>query len=312
MSHITLTIGPPGVGKNTWATEIVRKSSVKTIVVNRDDYRAMSVGGNIANYKFNSTLEDMISKAQFQSAEAALSKGWNVIVADTNLNPKTIAAWETFAKLHKAKIIKQDFFAEFLSVNQAILADRGIKGVIESFRKKCHTQNLIRATSVPVEVIDHFINDYIVPVYYKPKQYTGTPGKPKALLVDLDGTTFHMNDRGPFDWDRVGEDTPDHTVIETCKIYAAAGWKIIAASGRDGSCYVQSRSAMDAAGMPYDEFFIRKKGDQRPDYLVKEELFWRDVAPNYDITFALDDRDQVVQQYREMGIKVYQVAEGNF
>lgn len=312
MNHITLTIGPPGVGKNTWATEIVRKSNVKTIVVNRDDYRAMSAGGNIQNYKFNSGVEDMITKAQFQSAKIALDKGWNVIVADTNLNPKTVAAWEDFAKTNKVKVIKQDFFVEFLSTNQSILADRGIKGVIEAFRKKCHTQNLIRSNSVPPDVINKMINDYIVPAYYKPKQYTGTPGKPKAILVDLDGTTFHMNDRGPFEWDRVGEDTPDKTVIETCQIYAAAGWKIVAASGRDGSCYVQSRSAMDAAGMPYDAFFIRKTGDQRPDYLVKEEIFWRDIAPNYDITFALDDRDQVVQQYREMGIKVYQVAEGNF
>lgn len=315
MPQIILTMGPPGCGKNTWARERAKKSKAGCVIVNRDDLRTMTAGGNIADYRINNKTESDITQMQYHAAELAVARGRDVIVADTNLNPKTVSAWELFAKEHNCNFEKYDFFKEFRKepANKAIEAERGIKGVIAAFRKLCHTRNLIRPNSVPPEVVDRFIDDYIVPVYYRPRQYVPTPGLPKALLVDLDGTTFHMEGRrGPFDWLQVEKDTPDATVIETCKIYKAAGWKIVAASGRDGVCREHSIRAMQAAGMPFDDFFIRAEGDQRPDYIVKEEIFWRDVAPKYNITFCLDDRVQVCQQYREMGLKVYQVAPGDF
>lgn len=37
--------------------------------------------------------------------------------------------------------------------------------------------------------------------------------KPKVWLVDIDGTVALRGERGPFDWDRVGEDKPNGPVI---------------------------------------------------------------------------------------------------
>lgn len=315
MPQVILTMGPPGIGKNTWARERVKKSKAGAIVVNRDDLRQMIVGGILQDYKFNKNLEKAITQMQFSSAEIAIQQGKDVIVADTNLNPTTIKAWEDFATLHLCTVEKKDFFKDFRRepANVEIEKERGVKGVLIAFRKLAHKRNLSRLNSVPPEVVDEFIDKYIVPAVYRPRIWTPTPGLIKALLVDLDGTTFHMNDgRGPYDWLQVEQDSPDQTVIETCRIYKAAGYAIVAASGRDGICREHSLRAMAAANMPCDEFFIRAEGDQRPDYIVKEEIFWNKVAPKYNIEFCLDDRDQVVQQYREMGLKVYQVAPGNF
>jgi hypothetical protein len=58
---------------------------------------------------------------------------------------------------------------------------------------------------------------------------------------------------------------------------------------------------------------MRPFGDKRKDSTIKEELFWNNVAPNWDIRFALDDRQQVVDHTRDvLKIPVLQVAPGLF
>ena len=42
---VVMTVGAPGSGKSTWAENEVKNTKVKTIVLNRDDLRAMLFGG---------------------------------------------------------------------------------------------------------------------------------------------------------------------------------------------------------------------------------------------------------------------------
>ena len=53
---------------------------------------------------------------------------------------------------------------------------------------------------------------------------------------------------------------------------------------------------------------MRKDGDRRPDYIIKMEFIDWDHPP--DIIF--EDRSRVVRTYRERGLTVFQVAEGDF
>ena len=53
---------------------------------------------------------------------------------------------------------------------------------------------------------------------------------------------------------------------------------------------------------------MRKDGDRRPDYVIKMEFIDPEEPP--DIIF--EDRSTVVQAYRERGLTVFQVAEGDF
>lgn len=310
---ITLLVGPPGCGKNTWVQNEIKKNPGHAVVLNRDDLRGMLVGGNLWNYKFNKAQEELITTVQFSSAQDAIQLNKNVYVADTNLNPATREAWKQFAKKNKLQYSEVDFFLMFRNENEVLEAERGVQGVIAKFRARCKEWNLKRLHSVPEFVIDKMIDDYIVPQYVNVKQYHGTPGKPKAIIVDLDGTLFHMQDmRGPFEWDKVHLDAVDEHVRETIHLYKNAGYVIIAASGRDGICKNASQEAMTNNLVPWDHFFIRAIQDQRPDWIVKEEIFWRDIAPYWDVRLAIDDRDQVVNHYRAMNLKVYQVAPGNF
>ncbi len=312
MASVIVTMGPPGCGKNTWATERAKKSKSGCTVINRDDLRGMMVGGDLRNYKFNDKIEKMVTDAQMFTAKQAIALGRDVIVADTNLNPNIAGKWRQLAKDEGCNFEVYNFFEVYRKENAHREVDIGIKGIINNFRKLCKARNLLRLNSVPEDVIDLMINKYIVPMYYKPVAYTGTPGMPKAVLLDLDGTLCHMTNRGPFDWARVGEDTLDPHVYETVCLYHAAGYKILAVSGRDAICKNETTSYLNTKGVPYEKLFMRPQGDQRPDNVVKEEIFWQQIAKNYDVRLALDDRNQVCEQYREMGIKVYQVNPGDF
>ena len=59
---------------------------------------------------------------------------------------------------------------------------------------------------------------------------------------------------------------------------------------------------------PY-RVYMRKEGDYREDFKVKEEI----VKPFMDqIQVIFDDRQQVVDMYRSLGLVVCQVAKGDY
>ena len=43
-----------------------------------------------------------------------------------------------------------------------------------------------------------------------------------------------------------------------------------------------------------------------------DEIFENDIRPYYNIDYVLDDRNQVVEMWRSIGLTCLQVAEGNF
>jgi hypothetical protein len=57
---------------------------------------------------------------------------------------------------------------------------------------------------------------------------------------------------------------------------------------------------------------MRASGDNRKDSIVKVELL-HDIQRDYDWPWLwVDDRDQVVKAIREQGVRVLQVAPGDF
>lgn len=62
-----------------------------------------------------------------------------------------------------------------------------------------------------------------------------------------------------------------------------------------------------------DKIDCTKCGDNRKDSIVKRELYEKYIEGKYLIRFVLDDRNQMVDMWRnELGLKCLQVAEGNF
>ena len=309
MSKLIICIGPPGCGKNTWVQNEIKKSKHPAIAACRDDLRQMVCGGNIHDYKFKDDSEKFITKLQDTAINEALTNGINVYVPDTNYDAGTMQHLMQLAKSNKSIVEKHDFFEEYLKEQQQ---DLPVDIYVERYRKRCKDWNLKRNKAVPEAVIDKFFEKYIVPKHNTVKQYIPNETKPKAILVDLDGTLFHMHNRSPFDFEKVDSDTIDPVVFATITALQAQGYKVILASGRDDSCRDLTIKSLSANNVQWDKLFMRVTGDQRPDWQVKEEIFYNEIAPYYNVQLSFDDRDQVVNRYRAMGIKVFQVQPGNF
>lgn len=142
-----------------------------------------------------------------------------------------------------------------------------------------------------------------------------------AWLVDIDGTLALRGDRSPYDWSRVGEDTPNKPVITVARALAARS-SLIFMSGRMEQCRALTRMWLHGnvcdRGLPDDmcsryPLLMRKDGDNRPDQIVKRELYERHVVGLYEVEGVLDDRDRVVKMWREeLGLTCLQVAPGAF
>jgi hypothetical protein len=85
-------------------------------------------------------------------------------------------------------------------------------------------------------------------------------------------------------------------------------------SGRNSGCREQTEAWLVMAGYGkfLDTLFMREEGDNRKDSEIKLELFNNHIRNNYYVELVLDDRDQVVQLWRSLGLHCFQVNYGNF
>lgn len=134
-----------------------------------------------------------------------------------------------------------------------------------------------------------------------------------TFLVDIDGTIALRGDRSPYDWSRVGDDTPNVPVVTVVRALARAGHRIIYLSGRSEVCRAATGAWIAAhVGVAGDALYMRPAGDYRPDEIMKRALYERYVRPRYPVRAILDDRAKVVRMWRALGLTVLQVDDGDF
>lgn len=143
-------------------------------------------------------------------------------------------------------------------------------------------------------------------------------------LFDIDGTLADLSHRlhfiqgNPQQWDAFflacNDDAPIYQVISTAKYLATSGALIFLVSGRSDISRKATTAWLDRYEIPWAWLLMRKEGDHRQDNVVKSELLDAILAhyPKEQIIAAFEDRDQVVKMYRERGLRVFQVADGNF
>lgn len=281
-----LTVGVSASGKSTWAKEHANKT--KAIITNRDDLRFSLTGcSGWGDYKFNKDIENTVTALQHTTIRSAASLKKDIIIADTNLN-------ETFRKVLVDLCVAQ-----------------GFEVVIKEFPvslEEAWKRDSLRGNGVGRDVIFKQYQQWMK--YIGRKQYVPDESLPKAVMFDIDGTLAHMNGRGPFEWDKVGSDTLDGHVATLVDAYRENGFKIIILSGRDGVCKESTIKWLTENEVWYDEFFMREAGDCRKDTIIKEEIFWRDVAPKYNVRAVVDDRPCVVRMWQELNIPKV-IAVGN-
>ena len=296
MSIVYLTIGIPASGKTTWARKQAAVNK-NTVIVSRDDIRHAHGWRS----GFDENRVTLIHRAQI---EAALLEGMDVIVADTNINQTFRRRLIKFCHEHGADVILVPFTD--ISLDEAILRD------------SARTEHKVGA-----DVVRKFYNDLSqqdfsdvdnlilpAPSY---EQYTHRNRQLRAVVVDIDGTLAHMNGRSPYDESRVDEDEFDQVVADAVQgLSVAQDTHVIVLSGRTEEAREKTEHWLKRNNFYYDRLLMRQKGDLRPDYVVKNEIYDSEIIPDYDILAVFDDRDQVVRHLRKRGITVFQVAPGRF
>lgn len=142
-------------------------------------------------------------------------------------------------------------------------------------------------------------------------------------LVDIDGTIADLSHRlhfiaqKPTDWAgffaACPNDKPIPEVILTINLLRAAGAFIVFVTGRSSEVWEQTDAWLKEHVGFSSPVYMRKAGDHRQDNIVKGELLDLILETYGDnIAGVFDDRKQVVDMYRSRGLRVFQVADGNF
>jgi predicted kinase len=290
---IILTRGLPASGKSTWTKEFVKNSNGKAKRVNKDDLREMIDAG-----VYSKTNEQQILNARDNLICTFIEGGAEtIIVDDTNFEEKHFdnikGLTDAFNNLGRHSIAVE--YKDFLDVSLDV----------------CLERDSLRAKPVGEKVIKSMHQRYILPTI---KEGPVVNKKGNAIIVDIDGTLAHRCDRQWFDYSKVDQDELDVTVDGIVKAYHKMGYIILIVSGREGTAECNSKTLawLDKHEIPYYDLMMRKEGDFRRDSIVKKEIYDTLIKDRFDVEFVLDDRQQVVDMWREIGLKCLQVAEGNF
>lgn len=275
-----MTKGLPGSGKSTWAKEQLKKGNFRR--VNKDTLRIMLHDG-----KHSNSNETFVLMARDNLIRAFLSVGQSVIVDDTNLAPKHEKKLRELAHEYKARFEIQDF------------TDVPIETCIKNDLKRCE--------AVGEAVIRKMYKDFLAP---KPVEQAWDHNKDTTIICDIDGTLALFGDRNPYDRNFI-EDTVNNVVRSILMKYEDT-FDIILLSGREGKFRQVTEEWLKKYKIPYTALHMRAEGDMRKDYIIKEELYNEYIKPHYNVSFVLDDRNQVVDLWRRLGLTCLQVAPGDF
>lgn len=280
MPKIIITKGLPASGKTTWSKK-EQEVDPNLVRVNKDDLRLM-----LHNSKWSPFNEKQVLRIRNLIIEDCLKSGRNVVCDDTNLHPKHTETLKQIARKYKSQMEEKVFDVSV---------------------EECIKRDLKRSNSVGHAVIEEMYAKYLKPKVEPIKQNKELP---PCIICDLDGTLALFGDKNPYERD-FENDEVNQVVWDILDRYSEH-IDIVLLSGRQDKYRKQTEDFLKKNTVNYKELFMRKTGDGRKDFIVKKEIFDNEIRNRWYVDFVLDDRNQVVEMWRSLGLVCLQVAEGNF
>lgn len=145
----------------------------------------------------------------------------------------------------------------------------------------------------------------------------------KAVIFDLDGTIANIDHRLKYisgsekNYDlfnaACGLDHPYMDIKSLLQIIFDSGeYKILIVTGRDGSEAERTVAWLTYHKIPFDSLYMRKPKDKRSDVDVKMDIYMDEIIRKYNVEMVFEDRDRVVNMWRELGLRCLQVKEGDY
>lgn len=316
-----ITQGIPGSGKSTWAQQWVNEDPFNRVRINRDDLRAAvikddprrwrSEDGFYVNGKNKQDFEQKVTQLEHSLTQRALKAGKSVVNDNTNLTPRFIKQISKFAQELNVPIVAKTFPI-----------------TIEEAKRR----NANRDRKVPEHVIENMFKRGLGPngEFHHidgtfPIQQFKAPEKigRHAIGFDLDGTladtrtiTHFVNkdEKGRRNFDMFHRSSlfvpPNEDVVKILKNAQAEGYAVLITTARGEDYKEVSQKWLHENGIEFDNYYCRKRGDSRPDYVVKDEMF-HEISKDYDLLHMVDDNIQAIRAWEEHGVLVTKVPFGD-
>ena len=150
----------------------------------------------------------------------------------------------------------------------------------------------------------------------------------RTVIFDLDGTLALIDDRrslstkpnGKLDWDiffdpkNIDLDKPNVPVVKTLQMFLANKFKVVILSGRSDKTFNATTNWLFQNNIMWHILKMRPEDKHFwSDNKLKQHWLDNDPYIDKDDVFAVfDDRQQVVDMWRDNGLTVFQVADGDF
>jgi predicted kinase len=304
MSKLILCQGIQGSGKSTYAKKWASEDPEHRVRLNYDDLR------NMMGTYWVPSREHMLKGMEKLFLSEAMTKGYDIIIDNMNLNPKTIKGYEDLVNAwNKTYDNKYEF--------ERILFDTPVE--------ECIRRDKARPNPIGEVVIKRTWNtyrNYIIQESIKKmkeKEMIQNPNLPHCILVDMDATLFLNTSGRPFYGDELEptdilKDEPIPATITLVKAYQATGNLVIGLSGREDKPQIRACTLKQCenVGIHLDALILRPLGSRKRGDASKKELFEENIKDKYFVDFVLDDSSKVVKMYRDLGLTCLQPNEGKF
>lgn len=316
LRKLIMCVGLPGCGKTTWALEEVAKAPRDIHRVNKDDIRAELATHD--GWKWSPENErDVIKWRDNEIEKRLMFMGISVISDDTNFARKHQTRLAELAKKYDAEFIVKRFDTPIEEcIRRDTLREKPVgEAVIRKMAAHYHVEDECKPE--PHISVGCSRGTKCCPITHK--EPTFEPVIPNeylmpAIICDLDGTlALSEGKRNVYDASTCAEDDvnlPVKKIIET--FYKYCNYQIIYLSGREDKYRKPTCDFLVKHNCPIGPLYMRTTGDFRKDWIVKGELFDQHIRDKYNIVFVLDDRNQVVNFWRKIGLTCFQVADGDF
>lgn len=282
---ITILKWIPASGKTTLAKSIIEENP-ETVWVNKDSIR-----------KEKPWLKEWaIDEVQRTMIVQAIRAGKDVVVDNTHCNWKTLDSIIKYCESLCNKVLVRDIFLEWIDRDN-LTKQEGLE--------RCIARNLSREEHVPESVIhEMFLQCY--PLIWD------------VVIVDLDWTLCNIDHRlhhvqagkkdrkSFFEW--MTEDGVNDFVWRAM-VWLSHTHRVVLCSGRPDNYCKQTVQWLKDYQIEYDHLLMRHHRDNRPDTVVKKDMYDKCLA-SANVVLAIDDRMSIIDMRQENWIPVLAVNWG--
>lgn len=294
MYKIILTQGIPASGKTSWAKKFVLESPLTRVRYNWDDLRNSMGKYWVPEREGLNFLQE--NRDFFM--HYWMTKGWDIVVDNMNLNPKEIAYYQDLIEAHNSN--------EFTQFKYELELKKFFIPVEECIRRDSQRENPIGE-----EVIKRIWKRYRDQIWSEQNRHVydvinHTQDLPHCILVDIDGTIALNLSNRPYYGEGCAESIhKDIPIFPTISIVETYKNEVIFFTGRDESLREETEKWIRNNIHIQDfKLVMRENFDYSVGSKCKVKLYNKYIKDKYNVDFFLEDSKEIADTFKDLGVYV--------